>query len=131
MTGREYPEFSDGVWDDGEWLSWDWINEQIYHQELAQRFPDADPQVVEVFERLVKVAGDYKVATGKYLQIWGELGELYAEVRFGLKRHRAHTQGSDGKLGNNFVEVKTISPEKTTSKIHVKSGLPPFSRTLP
>lgn len=120
MTGREYPEFSDGIWDDGEWLSWDWINEQIYRQELTEKYPDADSEVVEIFERLVEVASDYKVATGKYLQIWGELGELYAEVRFGLKRHRAHTQGSDGKLGNDFVEVKTISPEKTASKVHVK-----------
>jgi hypothetical protein len=120
MTGREYPDFSDGVWDDGEWLSWDWVNEQIYRQDLAENYPAADPQVVEVFERLVEVAVDYKVATGKYLQIWGELGELYAEVRFGLKRHRAHTQGSDGKLGNDFVEVKTISPEKAAPKIHVK-----------
>ncbi|HZY17524.1 MAG TPA: hypothetical protein VFE82_03535 [Ramlibacter sp.] len=120
MTGREYPEFSDGVWDDGEWLSWDWINEQIYRQELAQKYPEADPEVIEVFERLVEVALDYKMVTGKYLQIWGELGELYAEVKFGLKRHRAHTQGSDGTLGNDFVEVKTISPEKTAPKVHVK-----------
>jgi len=120
MTDREYPEFSDGVWDDGEWISWDWINDQISRQERAEKYPDAEPEVVEVFERLVEVAVDYKGATGKYLQIWGELGELYAEVRFGLKRHRAHTQGSDGKLGDDFVEVKTISPEKTGSKVHVK-----------
>jgi hypothetical protein len=120
MTDREYPEFTDGIWDDGEWVSWDWINGQIYRQELAQEYPAADPEVVEVFERLVKVAADYKSATGNYLQIWGELGEFYAEVKFGLKRHRAHTQGSDGKLGNDFVEVKTISPEKTNSKIQVK-----------
>jgi hypothetical protein len=120
MTDREYPEFSDGIWDDGEWVSWDWINGQLYRQELAENYPEGDPVVVEVFERLVEAAADYKGATGNYLQIWGELGELYAEVKFGLKRHRAHTQGSDGKLGNDFVEVKTISPEKTNSKIQVK-----------
>ena len=34
MTDREYPEFADGVWDDGLWISWDWIHQQAYEQEL-------------------------------------------------------------------------------------------------
>lgn len=120
MTGRDYPEFSDGICDDGEWISWDWINGQIYQQELAETYSSADPDLVEVFEQLVEAAADYKALTGRYLQIWGELGELYAEIKFGVKRHRPHTAGSDGKLGNDFVEIKTISPEKTKSKIQVK-----------
>ncbi|HEY6641896.1 hypothetical protein [Povalibacter sp.] len=48
------------------------------------------------------------------------MGELFAEIKFGLKRHRAHAQGSAGKLGNDFVEVKTISPEKRAGRVHVK-----------
>jgi hypothetical protein len=120
MTDREYPEFSDGVWDDGEWISWDWINGQLHEQEIRADFPLADHRVVEVFHSLLDCATEYKSATGHYLQIWGELGELYAEVRYGLKRHRAHAQGSDGKIGNDFVEVKTISPEKGDGQVHVK-----------
>lgn len=23
MTDREYQDYTDGVWDDGEWISWD------------------------------------------------------------------------------------------------------------
>jgi hypothetical protein len=120
MTDRDYPEFSDGVWDDGEWISWDWINDQIYEQELRIEYPTAAPELVSVFERLVAVAEDHKFLTGNYLQVWGELGELYAEIKFGVKRHRPKTQGSDGKLGNDFVEVKTISPEKSAHKVEVK-----------
>lgn len=120
MTGRDYPEFSDGICDDGEWISWDWINGEIYQQELAQTYPEAEPELVEVFEQLVEAATDYKALTGRYLQIWGELGELYAEIKFGVKLHRPHTAGSDGKLGNDFVEIKTISPENAKSKIYVK-----------
>jgi hypothetical protein len=26
MIDREYPDYTDGVWDDGEWTGWDWIN---------------------------------------------------------------------------------------------------------
>jgi len=120
MSDREYPEYSDGVWDDGEWISWDWINKHLDQRELGKQYPLADPELIEVFHTLLDAAANYKALTGNYLQIWGELGELYAEIKFGLKRHRPHTQGSDGKLGNDFVEVKTISPEKRQDHIHVK-----------
>ena len=66
------------------------------------------------------MARNYKFVTGHYLQIWGELGELYAEIRFGIKRHKPMTQGSDGRLGNDYLEVKTISPEKGSNQVQVK-----------
>lgn len=73
-----------------------------------------------MFEQLLTAASLYKERTGRYLQIWGELGELYAEIKFGLKRHRVNAAGSDGRLGNDFVEVKTISPEKSKGATIVK-----------
>jgi hypothetical protein len=36
MTDRDYADFSDGIWDDGEWTSWDWINTQLDEQERHQ-----------------------------------------------------------------------------------------------
>ncbi|MEQ1515451.1 MAG: hypothetical protein ABL931_03065 [Usitatibacteraceae bacterium] len=120
MTDRVYPEFSDGIWDDDEWISWDWINQNVHEQELREQYPQADLELIDVFERLVEVAMDHKAVTGNYLQVWGELGELYAEIKFGVKRHRPKAQGSDGKIGNDFVEVKTISPEKSLHKVQVK-----------
>ena len=120
MTDREYPDFSDGVWDDGEWISWDWINQQVYEQDLRKKYSQAEPELIEVFERFVELAADYKLLTGHYLQVWGELGELYAQIKFGIKRHRPKSQGSDGKIGNDFVEIKTISPEKSKHEIAVK-----------
>ena len=95
-------------------------HEQIYVQELKFQYAVEDVRLAEIFERLVEVAIDYKKTTGRFLQIWGELGELYAQVKFGLSLHRPHVQGSDGKLGNDFVEVKTISPEKTKSTVTVR-----------
>lgn len=120
MTDREYPDFSDGIWDDGEWISWDWINGQLDEQELKAEFPEASPELIELFQRFVEIAIDHRDLTGNYLQVWGELGELYGEIKFGVKRHRPNTQGSDGKLGNDFVEIKTISPEKSVHKVQVK-----------
>lgn len=120
MTNRNYPDVADGIWDDGEWISWEWINQQIDDQELQREYPLADVRVVRIFEDLCASAAEYYAITQNYLQIWGELGELFAEIRFGLKRHRARAEGSDGKIGNDFVEVKTISPEKKVNCIHVK-----------
>lgn len=121
MTGQEYADFSDGIWDDGEWISWDYINGQVYEQDRNAQFPPASRELLDMFERLVEVAINYKDLTGRYLPLFGELGELYAEIRFGIKRHRPMARGSDGKLGNDFVEVKTITPEKrNNTEVRVK-----------
>jgi len=120
MTGKPLNDSSEGVWDDGEWISWDWINGQLADQELQAEYPKASLPVIQVFEDLVAAAQKYKEATGRYLQIWGELGELYAEIKFGIVRHAPGTMGSDGRLGDDWVEVKTISPEKTNETVQIK-----------
>ncbi|EDZ61334.1 hypothetical protein SMGD1_2530 [Sulfurimonas gotlandica GD1] len=110
----------DGIWDDGEWISWDIINHQLYEIELRQLYPNADIMLIKVFEELVEVARQYHDITGRYLPVFGELGEIFAEITFGIDRHKPRAQGSDGRLGNDFIEIKTISPEKNSTKVEVK-----------
>ncbi|MAG86189.1 MAG: hypothetical protein CMB97_02120, partial [Flavobacteriaceae bacterium] len=81
MTGRILKSTSDGIYEDGEWISWHWINGQIHDQDLKAEFPKADFDIVKVFEDLVYSAGEYHSLTGRYLQIWGELGEMFAEIK--------------------------------------------------
>jgi hypothetical protein len=83
--------------------------------------PFSMPEQAQIFEALVDCARRHYENTGRYLQIWGELGEIYAEIRFGLRRHGAHEAGSDGKIRGKLVEVKTISPEKASDRVMVKS----------
>jgi hypothetical protein len=109
-----------GFWDDGDWISWDDIEEYRHDYEIREAFPKSSVPLVRNFESLVDAAIEYRSLTGRYLQIWGELGEFYAEIKFGIQRHRPHVPGSDGKLGNDFVEVKTISPEKAGDVVGVK-----------
>ena len=78
------------------------------------------PEILEVFGEMVEAAAKYKKLTGRHLPILGELGELFAEIMFGIKRHNPMTQGSDGKLGNEFVEVKTITPDKRGDGVRLK-----------
>ena len=139
-TGKVVTGPADAIWDDGEWISWEWINGQIeereceteqqrYEDALRDRsdredtksiFPTADPDMVRIFEELVDKAIDYKNITGRYLPVFGELGELFAEITFGINRHKPGAPGSDGRLGNDFIEIKTITPEKKKKKVTVK-----------
>jgi hypothetical protein len=120
MTGRTYADISDGIWDDGEFISWDWINGQLHRQEREEAFPGADCDLVAIFDELVDVAVNYKDITGRYLPVFGELGEIYAELRYGLKRNKARAPGADGRIGNDHIEVKTITPENRKQKIQLK-----------
>lgn len=76
MTGQPIRDISEGVWDDGEWISWDWISGQLADQELQRAYPKASIEVVKIFQDLVALAHDHRLATGRYLQIWGELGDV-------------------------------------------------------
>ena len=97
---------------------WEW--KPVHEKELLALHPQDNSALFMIFESLVENAMSYYALTGRYLQIWGELGELYAEIQYGIKRHKPHTRGSDGKLGNDFVEIKTISPEKDGGQVQVK-----------
>ena len=73
-----------------------------------------------LLDELTATARNYLDVTGRHLPIYGELGELYGEAKYGIKRHKPFTRGSDGKLGRDFVEIKTISPLKSDNTVLVK-----------
>lgn len=114
MTAEIGPD--NAFWD-GEWISWDEIDEQIQHKEWRARFPNADLSVVSIFENLMSTAEHYHELTGRHLQVFGDIGELYACITHGLKLHRNYAKGSDGRIGNDLVEVKTITPFKSNDRV--------------
>ncbi|HWJ87627.1 MAG TPA: hypothetical protein VNS12_06125 [Pelagibacterium sp.] len=112
-------DICDGIWDDGEWISWDEINQQIQYKEWRARYPNADLSLVPIFESLIGAAEEYYQLTGSHLQVYGDIGELYGAITHGIKLHRNYAQGSDGRLGNYFVEVKTITPFKNRDVVEI------------
>ncbi len=104
-------------YDDGEWITWTEINSQLERLEFEARFPDIEADLVPIFQNLLSTAAEYHGLTGRHLQVYGDLGELYGAITHGIKLHRNYAQGSDGKLGNHFVEVKTITPFKAKNRI--------------
>lgn len=121
-TGAPIETMGDGIWDDDEWISWEYINQLQNLQEATTPTLRVNKELVEIFDSLKHTAAAYRQHTGRYLDIFGELGELYAEIELGIKRHKLNAPGSDGRLGNDFVEVKTISPVKQDDKVRVKRG---------
>ena len=105
------------IYDDGEWITWTEINGHLARQELQAQYPEADIELIPIFESLLDTAGDYFHHTRRHLQVYGDIGELYGAIMYGLKLHRNYAQGSDGKIGNQFVEVKTITPFKNSNTV--------------
>lgn len=119
---------------EGDALSEDWVASELAgHMPEDPRDLDTVHQLggreglpysildqIEILEDLVDCAERHFTNTGRYLQVWGELGEIYAEIKFGLRRHATHQAGSDGTIGGKRVEVKTISPEKGNDQVLVK-----------
>jgi hypothetical protein len=105
------------IYEDGEWITWTEINSHLERLEFAAAFPHLDVDLVPIFQNLLAVAQDYHHLTGSHLQVYGDLGELYGAITHGIKLHRNYAQGSDGRLGNDFVEIKTITPFKSRDAV--------------
>jgi hypothetical protein len=119
-----------------EYISREWLDSELEDEleSATERAAPAEPfrsrdgfpfsalEQAQLFDDLVECAERHFENTGRYLQIWGELGEIYAEIKFGLRRHGTHEAGSDGTISGKLVEVKTISPEKTGDWVRVKSS---------
>lgn len=75
----------------------------------------------ESFRDSVLEAQGKKPATRARHRTLGDLGEYFAAIMFGITLHKNSTaQGSDGKSGNDFVEVKTITPGKKRDLVWFK-----------
>lgn len=117
------------------YISRDWLDEELKDQppdsaeslkpkepfKSRDGFPFSVLRQAEILEDLVDCAARHFENTGRYLQVWGELGEIYAEIKFGLRRHWTHRAGSDGTIDGRLVDVKTISPEKSSDQVLVKT----------
>jgi len=112
-------EYIELDWDDAE--AEEALAEVIGPFQSREGFPYSVVEQTEILLDLVDCARRHFENTGRYLQVWGELGEIYAEVKFGLRRHGTHKAGSDGTIAGKRVEVKTISPEKASDHVLVKS----------
>jgi hypothetical protein len=131
MTGLPIRDSGDGIWEDGEWISWAYINQYIDEGEesdaevgataVAATEPIArvEPQGAELLALLLDAIA-HGATSPDPSPLWGRIGELYAAERFGVELTKTHTQGHDGRLGHDHVEIKTITPTKKRRFVTVK-----------
>ncbi len=131
MTGLPIRESGDGIWEDGEWISWAYINQYVDDGEesdaelgataIAAKEPIAsvEPQGAELLALLMDAIA-HGTTSPDPSPLWGRIGELYVAERFGVELTKAHTQGHDGRLGHDHVEIKTITPGKNRPFVTVK-----------
>jgi hypothetical protein len=134
MTGVPIENSGDGIWDDGEWISWAYINQFMEDDESsAEPVPVAAPMAASTTESVARIepqgaellalvmdAIAHSANSADPSPLWGRIGELYVAERFGVELTRAHTQGHDGRLGRYHVEIKTITPSKKRPFVTVK-----------
>jgi hypothetical protein len=130
MTGIAIRDSSEGVWDDGEWISWSYINEQIDLQENGPAPTEENEEIYdeqdrepspELLFRILHAKNHYEHTLGRISPDWGPIGEAYIAERFEeVKLCSRNTEGHDARLGNALVEIKTITPHKRQAFVQVK-----------
>lgn len=108
------------LYDDGERVSWSDVEEQLRYQEWRAKYPNAIRSLIPYFEELLSLAGSYHLETGRHLNVYGDIGELFSAITLGIKLNKSYAQGADGRLGNDHVEIKTITPFKSNDEVFVK-----------
>lgn len=63
------------------------------------------------------------------MHVYGDIGELYGAITHGIRLNRNYAQGSDGRLGNDLIEIKTITPFKRTDTVEINMARN-FSKVL-
>lgn len=127
MTLRPQAPSEDAVWEDGQWLP------LLDARDIAQRHcplvnldhptPDAPPNDTKraaVYDALMLNARRHLKLTGRHLQIYPDIAELYAALKFGIKFARSEEPGAEGRLGKDHYTVKVIAPNNTTDTVTVK-----------
>lgn len=107
-------------YDDGEWVTWSEIDEQLRYKEWGAKYPNAIRSLIPYFQDLISLAESYYIETGLHLNVYGDIGELFGAITYGIKLNKTYAQGSDGRLGDDHVEIKTITPFKKRDQVEVK-----------
>jgi hypothetical protein len=109
-------------YDDGEWVTWSEIDEPLRYKEWAAKYPNAIRSMIPYFEALLSLAEGYHLETGRHLSVYGDIGELFGAITYGIVLNRTYAKGSDGRLGNDHVEIKTITPFKRKDEVIIDTS---------
>ena len=110
-----------GTREEPRWLHWDNVTDSVRRNEGAAPH-SADPEIVALFDELLAAAKSYRELTGLHLDVFQELGELYAEIHYGVGCNR-----KGAVRGTGGIAVRTI---KTTAPKVSLRGIEGLDRLL-
>ncbi|MBL4813046.1 MAG: hypothetical protein JKX69_12000 [Rhodobacteraceae bacterium] len=105
--------------DDGGWVSWQQLGRKAAPQATLDQYPKADPALVAHFEHLLMMAKAYHQQTGRHLQIYNDIGQLYGAIAYGIKLGAS----DDTRI------VRTFGPDKRPQPVS-DAALPGTARVL-
>jgi hypothetical protein len=113
----------DAVWEDGKWLPLIDVHDNDQDSPLinldhpAPVVPQTHAKRAAVFEALLLNAQKHLKLTGRHLDIYPDIAELYATLAHGFTFARSDTPGAEGRLGDDHYTVKVIAPTNTTETV--------------
>ena len=100
VTGLPIRDSGDGIWEDGEWISWACINRFIEEEKASfaatqhsnpvgpaaamEPIPKVDPKGAELLTLLMDAIA-HSATSPEPSPLWGRIGELYVSERFGVE----------------------------------------------
>jgi hypothetical protein len=108
------------LWNQGSVIDFAYLYDPDAMLICPPRHHEVTREVLDAFSDRLEEARGRKLTGRPLSDALGELGELFAAIMFGIKLHAPMTQGSDGVLANELVEVKTITPIKKTNAVRIK-----------
>lgn len=110
------------AWTPDQWLSWGGIDDPTEADQIRCRFPDAEATNIAALKGPLHAARSFHTPINHQLQVDGDTGDLYGAIVRGIVLHRFNAQGSDGWLGDGYVEINTISPIKKWKIVNLRMG---------
>ena len=90
-------------YDDGEWVTWSEIDEQLRYKEWGAKYPNAIRSMIPYFENLIFLAENYHVETPALCSVGGEPCAGGSHVRTGTPQGSgAVYHAGQGHAGRNL-----------------------------
>lgn len=100
-----------------EWVSRSDVEEQLQYQEWRAKYPNAIRHLIPCFQDLLALAESYHLETGRHLDVYGVIGELFGAITYGIKLNKNCAQGADGRLGNDHVEIQQAARRENQRRL--------------
>lgn len=126
MNTRPQAPSEDAVWTDGKWLplidprdTQEPLNPLVNFDHPAPSVTFDAARRTALYDSLLTTAERHHKLTGRHLNVFGDIAELYATIAHNIRFGRNDEAGREGRLGDDHYTVKCISPNNTSDTVNL------------